>query len=236
MLGNHRGKSKDPKGLRGDVVMKNHVLLLCALLTVTRVQISGYPQRIKFSDNVIKNKGATSVTASVAPCVPENRENGRTSRVQLVNGKDAFQYHVLDQSQKKPAVVKFFSDSADSARVKDHFQETADVFGDKINFFAVDIAAQNNGAPENQDIVAQLMMLLGITKVDLPLFFFFKNGNLCSPSPMLQGFYTKENLEAFIKNKFFMGKPAIMSPGQGSVQQSTSSFLDNSVTYPHDDK
>lgn len=216
--------------------MKNHVLLLCGLLVITDIQVSGYPQRIKFSDNVIKNKGVPEVTGSVAPCVPENRENGRESRVQLVNGKDAFQRHVLDQSQKKPTVVKFFSDSADSIRVKNHFQETADVFGDKINFFAVDIAAKNNDAPENQDIVAQLMMLLGIVKVDLPLFFFFKNGNLCSPSPMLQGFYTKENLEAFIKNKFFLGQPGVIPSDQGGVQPSPNSFLDNSVTYRQSEK
>ncbi len=131
----------------------------------------------------------------------EKKQDGSTdSVVALVHGVQSFNRLVINQSHHLPVVVKFFSpQSPDSIKVKKNFQEVAEHFKHKVSFVAVDIL-------ENNDVFAQVTLIYRLGQIDLPLFLFYKDGQLHrpdhEPTPMIQGYFTQENLENFIQKKF----------------------------------
>jgi len=131
----------------------------------------------------------------------EKKHDGTTdSTVVLIHGTQIFNELVIAQSHQRPVVLKLFSpQSIDSLKVKSVYQDVAESLKNTASFVAMNIL-------ENHELFSQIMSLYQLNKVDLPLFLFYKDGQLYSPihepTPMVQGYLTKENLENFIKKKF----------------------------------
>lgn len=129
----------------------------------------------------------------------ESRDNGTPSKVVSIHGLPAFKQIVLLHSFTKPVIVKVHAiASVESQKVKPHFQDVADSLGQKVACIAMNLL---EGGEQNKAIVAHLLSKCGVHRVDLPLFLFFKNGQL--QLPVRQGFHNKENLSALIQKEFF---------------------------------
>jgi hypothetical protein len=129
----------------------------------------------------------------------ESRENGNPSKVVSIQGLPAFKQIVLLHSFTKPVIVKVHAiASVESQKVKPHFQDVADSLGQKVSCIAMNLL---EGGEQNKAIVAHLLSKCGVHRVDLPLFLFFKNGQL--QLPVRQGFHNKENLTSLIQKEFF---------------------------------
>ncbi len=132
----------------------------------------------------------------------ENRSNGSPSRVMTVCGFPEFKRSVLMSSFNKPVVVKVHAlASIESGKVISHFQGVADQFDSDVSCVAMNLVEQG---VQNRAIVANILSKCGINRVDLPLFLFFRNGQL--QLPVRQGFHTMENLVGLIKKEFFSQK------------------------------
>ncbi len=131
----------------------------------------------------------------------EKTIDGQTkSAVALIHGLKSFNQLVIERSFQQPVVVKLFSQqSLDSIKVKPVYQAVAESLRKDVAFAAMDVI-------ENNDVFVQLMAASNLSQVALPLFLFYKDGRLYTPShepsSMVQGYLTKENLESFIKHKF----------------------------------
>lgn len=148
----------------------------------------------------------------------EKRPDGSKTNVLSISGPEHFEQYVIEPSLVKPVVVMMQSDlDSDNKSMKEVFQAIADTFADRVICVSMKIFAQNEGVLENYDILVGLMKRYNITKLELPFFLFFKDGDLYAPtqepSVMLQGVYTKENLEAFINNKFFAPQQLVLGDG-----------------------
>lgn len=160
------------------------------------------------------------------PISLERNKKGHCSTVVSINGVAAFNRYVILASFKKPVIVKICSErSQESLKVKQSFQQASSAFLGKASFIACDIFDQINDFSENYNVIMQVMGRENITQLSLPLFLFYKDGVLYRPehlpAAMLHGFYTKENLEAFINRKFFQQDS---SPVLAETQQDSQSI------------
>jgi hypothetical protein len=136
-------------------------------------------------------------------CNFEKKQDGTSnSAISLIHSYEDFKCFIDVRSYQHPVVIKLFSEqNIDSIRVKNIYQEVAEYFGEKVAFAAVDII-------KNNDVFIHIMAMCRLTSINLPLFLFFKEGYLHTPShepsPMIQGYLTKENLKNFIKHKFMV--------------------------------
>jgi anaerobic glycerol-3-phosphate dehydrogenase len=142
--------------------------------------------------------------------VYEKRIDGTNSNVLCVNGVTQFHDYVLKASLKNPIIVKVQDSlSVDAPKTTSLFQELADNLN-QLNFVSVDIIAECNGQPENSQILANIMQEEHCSRLDLPIFLFFKDGKLYKTEKIqtgiLQGFYTKENLTHTLKSLFSLPK------------------------------
>lgn len=143
----------------------------------------------------------------------ESRDNGNPSKVVSIQGLPAFKQIVLLHSFTKPVIVKVHAiASVESQKVKPHFQDVADSLGQKVSCIAMNLL---EGGEQNKAIVAHLLSKCGVHRVDLPLFLFFKNGQL--QLPVRQGFHNKENLSALIQKEFFNTDKKSASGGQNNA-------------------
>lgn len=148
----------------------------------------------------------------------EKHPDGSKTNVLSISGPEHFERYVIEPSMIKPVVVMMQSDlDSDNKSMREVFWHVAESLGDKVIFVSMKIFAQNEGVLENYDILVELMKRYNITKLELPFFLFFKDGDLYAPthepSVVLQGVYTKENLESFIANKFFAPHPRVLGNG-----------------------
>lgn len=145
---------------------------------------------------VINDRASVPIHSSV---YYEQRDAGGLSKVVTIGGLHAFKQAVLMGSFARPVVLKVYAaQSKESGEVKPHFQDVADQFDQKVSCVAINLLDHGT---ENRAIVAHLLAKCGIHRVDLPLFLFFKNGQL--QLPVRQGFHTKENLALLITQQFF---------------------------------
>ncbi len=132
----------------------------------------------------------------------ESLESGIDSSVMKLQGLESFNSEVI--RSKKPVVVKFFHErSLSSEQSKQLYQELAENFQGKVQFFSVDlsenrelvmhlaafifklIAGQSNLANSNPASQGELMIFSqNITRLEgdvVPLLLFFKNASLILP-------------------------------------------------------
>lgn len=149
----------------------------------------------------------SSIQKSVA--MYEKGHNECDSAVMIVNGAASFSKHVVSESFCRPVVVKVHSiHSKDSLALRPEFQQVAHRYKNTVSCVSVDLFQQCAGSQENYRLIVELMNKLGITKIDLPLVMFFKNGTLYSPAhmqcPVLVGFCTADFLAQQIEKKYFI--------------------------------
>ncbi len=153
----------------------------------------------------------------------ESRDNGTVSNVASIQGLAAFKQAVLLHSFTRPVIVKVHAlASIESQKVKPHFQDVADVLGQKVSCIAMNLL---EGGEQNKAIIAHLLAKCGVHRVDLPLFLFFKNGKL--QLPVRQGFHTKENLTALIQKEFFNADKQTTAELQNNAHSVTSGTQDS---------
>ncbi len=115
-----------------------------------------------------------------------------------IQGMVQFTKLVVKNSYSKPVVLKLYSPmSQDTGKVTPVFQAIADEFKNQVIFAGLDVS-------QNMDIFLQISMFYRLKKVDLPLFLFYKDGQLLMP--FLAGFQPKEYLSSYIQKKFFGGE------------------------------
>lgn len=153
----------------------------------------------------------------------EKRNNGTMTSVRRINGREEFERAVIMSSLQKPVVVLAFSEgSADTAKMRQVYQDVADTFKGQVQFVSMDLLALRHGTSENHELIGHIMSMQNITRLQLPIVFFFKDGDLYAPEHesaiMLQGLYSKEHLAVFIHNKFFAAEGPIID---SSVQDLT---------------
>lgn len=147
------------------------------------------------------------LTRNEQPSIPAIQFGTTTSgagTILKINGLQAFTQYVLQRSINVPVVLNVCSEhSKDGKKIDTVFREVAAAFDGKVSCVMLDLFAFH----ENFLVVNQLMMQENILKLELPLFMFFKNGNLyrtdAQPAAILQGFYTQENLGEIITKTFF---------------------------------
>lgn len=142
-------------------------------------------------------------------CRYERGANEGNSDVMIVNGAASFAKHVVCASFERPVVVKVHSiHSKDSHALRPEFQQLALHYKNTISCVSVDLFQQCAGEQENYCLVVDLMNKLGITKIDLPLVMFFKNGTFYCPAhmpvPVLVGFCTGDFLVKQVEKKYFV--------------------------------
>lgn len=145
----------------------------------------------------------------------EKRSDGLASHVISVCGSEEFDHFVIETSLYQPVVVMVHADvNPKKHTMSTIVQDLADTFKDQVLFVSMWLFAQQNNEPGNYQIIGSLLQNYNIANVEMPLILFFKDGQLYTPehepSIILQGVYTKENLEVFIKNKFFKDPIQIM--------------------------
>ncbi|MFH1253799.1 MAG: thioredoxin family protein [bacterium] len=129
------------------------------------------------------------VAESVTDMTPE-------SLVFNIQGMAQFTKLVVKNSYSKPVVLKIYSPmSQDSGKVAPVFQAVADEFKNQVIFAGLNVA-------QNMDIFMQISMFYKLKKVDLPLFLFYKDGQLLMP--FLAGFQPQNYLSGYIQRKFFV--------------------------------
>lgn len=132
---------------------------------------------------------AQLVAESLTDSVPE-------SLVFNIQGMAQFTKLVVKNSYSKPVVLKIYSPmSQDSGKVAPVFQAVADEFKNQVIFAGLNVA-------QNMDIFMQISMFYKLKKVDLPLFLFYKDGQLLMP--FLAGFQPQNYLSGYIQRKFFV--------------------------------
>ncbi|KKQ49317.1 MAG: hypothetical protein US69_C0007G0066 [candidate division TM6 bacterium GW2011_GWF2_38_10] len=124
------------------------------------------------------------------------------SKVFIIEAQRHFDKMVIAQSFQRPVVVKLYApQSIDCIKVLPIFQEVAKALYPHIACAAIDIITHNQ-------LFVQLMTLSRVDSVALPLFMFFKDGQLYAPlhDPvlMVQGYVTKDNLIDHIRRKFLL--------------------------------
>lgn len=137
----------------------------------------------------------------------EKRKNGSTSRVIRINGREEFEQAVLASSTKRPVVLLVLSSTInEEARMQEVCHDVADMFKN-VSFISMNLLDQRVGVSENSEIITHFMLAQNLTRLELPLVLFFKDGELYAPvhesAVILQGFYSKEYLAGFIRSKFF---------------------------------
>lgn len=175
--------------------------LLGIMLSIGTIRAHVEPKKMLFyTRKKLELTGALAQQkVQIAPTVYEQRSNGGPSKVLNVCGLAAFKQAVLLSSFTKPVVVKVHAvASVESGKVKPHFQDVADLFDQKVACVSINLLEQGM---ENRAIVAHLLAKCGVHRVDLPLFLFFRNGQL--QLPVRQGFHTKDNLASLIQKEFF---------------------------------
>lgn len=149
------------------------------------------PQQEHQSGDITKNSSdntAQIVAESVTDSVPE-------SLVFNIQGMAQFTKLVVKNSYSKPVVLKIYSPmSQDSGKVAPVFQAVADEFKNQVIFAGLNVA-------QNMDIFMKISMFYKLKKVDLPLFLFYKDGQLLMP--FLAGFQPQDYLSGYIQRKFF---------------------------------
>ena len=140
------------------------------------------------------------------PRVFEKNNHGQDSCVLRIEGSEQFKQFVLECP--KPVVLLVWAPtSLDSLKMKPVFMQVAEGFKDQVQFVSMDLLFEQDKALPNYHIVAGIMQAQGITKIDIPLMVFLKNGSLFTPSyfptAFLQGHDTAENLAQKVRAKFF---------------------------------
>ena len=126
----------------------------------------------------------------------ELREQGATeSLVFNINGMVQFTKLVVKNSYSKPVVLKIYSPvSQDTSKVTPVFQAVADEFKNQVIFAGLNVS-------QNMDIFMQISMFYRLKQVELPLFLFYKDGQILMP--FLAGFQPQNYLSGYIQRKFF---------------------------------
>lgn len=127
----------------------------------------------------------------------ELREQGATeSLVFNIQGMVQFTNLVVKNSYSKPVVLKIYSPmSQDTDKVTSVFQAVADEFKNQVIFAGLNVS-------QNMDIFMQISMFYKLKKVDLPLFLFYKDGQIWMP--FLAGFQPQSYLSDCIQQRFFV--------------------------------
>ena len=135
------------------------------------------------------------------PCDQATLNDGPTdSNVVVVNGIRDFAW-VLKESKKQTVVVKVFAEnSPDSQKAITAYQEVAK---DKKNavFAAMDIFGHQGQESQNYQLVVRMMLMVGVTRLSLPTFLFFRNGRLANENPIIQGYKSKNELHSSIAQR-----------------------------------
>lgn len=139
----------------------------------------------------------------------EKSLHGSDSAVLIVNGASSFAKHVISESFCRPVVVKVHSiHSKDSLVLRPVFQHVATQYKNTVSCVSIDLFQQCAGSQENYRLIVALMNKLGITKIDLPVVMFFKNGSLYCPAhmqcPILVGSCSADFLAQQIEKKYFI--------------------------------
>lgn len=137
----------------------------------------------------------------------EHRQDGSVSRVFRINGRKEFERAVIASSSKRPVVLLILSSgSINEPKMQEVFFGVADMFKN-VSFVSMNVLDQHAGNPENSELITQFMLSQNLTRLELPMMLFFKNGSLYAPphesTAILQGLYSKEYLVGFIHSKFF---------------------------------
>ncbi len=129
-----------------------------------------------------------------------------------IQGIAQFTKLVVKNSYSKPVVLKIYSSKhQDSKKVAPVFQAVADEFKNQVIFAGLNIA-------ENVEIFMQISMHYKLKKVDLPLFLFYKDGQLLTP--FLAGFQPQSYLSDYIQQRFFSNGFANVDDAQESISES----------------
>ncbi len=140
------------------------------------------------SVNALDSSSKEVVTDSLSDRLPE-------SLVFNIQGMAQFTKLVVKNSYSKPVVLKIYSSMhQDSKRVAPVFQAVADEFKNQVIFAGLNVA-------QNMEIFMQISMFYKLKKVDLPLFLFYKDGQLLMP--FLAGFQPQSYLSGYIQQRFF---------------------------------
>lgn len=149
----------------------------------------------------------------------ELTSEGMASSVRIIQGLGDVGKNILHVSRSRPVVLKVTMASCDYSGLvpAEHlemngiFQDVAQMFTKTISFVSMRLCSHERFGIENitimQQLFAQNNLVSLLNSSQMPLILFFYNGQLYQPvhhpTAILSGFYTRENLAAFIKKKFF---------------------------------
>ena len=138
----------------------------------------------------------------------EKRIDGSLSKVLKINGTSQFVEKVV--RNRKPVIVKIIHGEGSESITK-VYQDLAEKFRKEINFISINMK-------RNSQLISSMMLKLGIQQAKLPIFMFFKNGQLLLP--LFSGFNDKNKFSDIISKKFLAKTPAISKKNlQGNADQ-----------------
>lgn len=142
----------------------------------------------------------------------EHKQTTISETVVSVNGEGQFKKEVIQN--KKPVILHVFSSKhATYKAFAPTYQRVAEAVKGSVVCALLDIES-------NQSVMQFIMMKLGIRKIGLPLFFFFKDGALLLP--VITGVTSFNELGTMIVKRFSLSEQSITSETnvqQGDVDQ-----------------
>ena len=147
----------------------------------------------------------------------EKRSDGSLSKVLKINDTTQFVEKVV--RNKRPVIVKVINGKGNDV-IAHTYQDLAEDFKKDVNFVSINMK-------ENSKLISSMMLKLGIQQARLPLFMFFKNGQLLLP--LFSGFDGKEKFESLINEKFINKSSAI--PKKNLLQTTDQQTSDTSSTW-----
>ena len=146
-------------------------------------------------DKIARSNGAGPEIVRVV-FEPRGDRPPEDSLVFDIRGMEQFTKLVVKNSYSRLVILKLYSSvSPDSIKETSMFQSVADEFKHQAIFAGLN-------AIQNMDIVKQIAMFCRLEKIDLPLFLFYKDGQLMMP--FLAGFQPQDALSSYIQNRFFV--------------------------------